>query len=203
VAAAKDLVNKNPADPYAHLQLSLSFWDSGQFRPSFEELAQAANLAGPFNRAFFTKAAEEFKSREAWVATAGINIRLYTTYQKDPLPKDVEENLHESIYKASEQKDMPLYVFFEKIDSINLPLGYIARGRYALFNGDITDAKTQLANAQKVAPDMYEVFLLQAEVDFKDGKRKDAKNILLSLSSDLGAPEWIRLMAENFLKTLQ
>jgi len=202
VAAAKDLVNKNPADPYAHLQLALALWDSGQIRPAYEALAQAANLAGPTNKDFLLKAAHEFKTREAWVAAAGINIRFLPLYRTETMPKEIEDNLHESVYKASQQKDMPLFVFFERIDAVSLPLGYVARGRYALYNGKMEDAKLQLANAQKVAPNMYEVFLLQSEVDFKDGKQANAKNILLSLSSDLGAPEWIRFMAENFLRTM-
>jgi hypothetical protein len=47
---------------------------------------------------------------------------------------------------------------------------------------------------------MYEVFLLKAELEMKAGNQKKAKEIFLSLSSDLGAPEWIRVMAENYLK---
>ena len=203
VAAAKALVNKNPGDPNTHLQLSLAFWDSNQVRPAFEELAQAANLAGPNNKDFFLKAADEFKSREAWVAAAGMYLRLAPIYQSEAMPKDVENNFHESVYKASEQKDMPLFVFFERIDNASLPLGYIARGRYALYNGELADAKTQLANAQKVKPDMYENYLLMAEIEFKEGKQAAAKKILLSLSSDLGAPDWIRFMADNYLKTMQ
>lgn len=203
VAAAQDEVNKDPGDPEAHLKLSLAYWDVDQRRLSAESLAQAANLAGPVNRDFFFKAAEDFKLREAWVPAAGMYIRLVGAYGSDELPRDVEEDFHEAIYKASEQKDMPLFVFFERIDSVDLPLGYIARGRYALFNGELQVANTQLANAEKIKPDMYEVFLLKAEIEFKSGSQADAKNILLSLSSDLGAPEWIRFMADNFLSTVK
>jgi hypothetical protein len=203
VAVAKDLVSQHPGDPNAHLQLSLAFWDAQQFRPAFESLAQAANLAGPSNRDFFVKAADEYKKREAWIPTAGMNLRIVQTYAGQQLPKDVEENFHESVYKAAEQKDMPLFVFFERVDSADLPMGYIVRGRYALYNGTIEDAKSAEAQAEKVKPDMYEVFLLKAEIDIKDKKSAEAKSILTSLSSDLGAPEWIRFMAENFLKSIQ
>ena len=98
---------------------------------------------------------------------------------------------------------MPLFVFFERIDNVDLPLGYVARGRYALFHGDAADAKAQLANAEKLQPDLYEVILLKAEIEMKLGSQSEAKTILLSLSSDLGAPEWLRFMAENLLKTIQ
>ena len=203
VAAAQEEVNKDPGDPEAHLKLSLAYWDINERRLSAESLAQAANLAGPTNRDFFFKAAEDFKLREAWVPVAASYLRLVGAYGGEKLPRDVEEDFHEAIYKAAEQKEMPLFVFFERIDNASLPLGYIARGRYALYNGEVSDAKIQLANAEKVKPDMYEVFLLKAEIELKVGNQKAAENILLSLSSDLSAPEWIRFMAENYLKTMQ
>jgi hypothetical protein len=101
------------------------------------------------------------------------------------------------------EKEMPLYVFFERIDSFDLPLGYIARGRYALYNGSVEDAKLQLANAEGIRSDMYEAFLLKAEIEMQVGSRETAKNILLSVSSDLGAPLWVREMATELLKNIQ
>ncbi len=203
VAAASDAVSKNPGDPHAHLSLSLALWDADQPAPSMQELAQAANLAGPANKDFFLKAAEEFKAREAWVPAAGMYLRLAPISQDGKLTVEQEEALHEAIYKAAEKKDMPLFVFFERIDNLDLALGSIARGRYALHNGSLDDARLHLANAEKVKPDMFEVFLLKAEVEMKSGNNNVVKPILLSLSSDLGAPEWIRLMADTFLKTME
>jgi tetratricopeptide (TPR) repeat protein len=203
VNANMEQVKKDPGNPEAHLKLSLALWDSKQIRPAMEELAQAANLAGPANKEFLAKAATEFKNREAWVPAAGMYLRLIPIYRGDKLPKELEENMYEAIYKSAEQKDMPLFVFFERIDNASLPLGYIARGRYALYNGTPEDAKAQLANAQKVKPDLYENYLLMAEIEFKTGNQTDAKKILLSLSSDLGAPEWIRFMAENYLSSMK
>ncbi len=203
VAAAQELVNQNPGDPNAHLKLALALWDAKEMRAAIDELAQSANLAGPNNKEFLLNAAQEFKQREAWVPAAGMYLRLVPTYRAQGLPKNIENDFHEAVYKSAEQKDMPLFVFFERIDNASLPLGYIARGRYALFNGDLQDAKVQLANAEKLKPDMYEMFLLKAEIEMKSGSQTEAKNILLSLSSDLGAPEWIRFMAENYLRKIQ
>jgi len=45
--------------------------------------------------------------------------------------------------------------------------------------------------------------LLNAETEMKLGNPTEAKKILLSLSSDPRTPEWIRVMAENYLKTIQ
>lgn len=203
IAAASEAVANDPANPDTHLRLALAYWDAEEKRPAMEELAQSANLAGPTNRDFFLKAAEEFKTREAWTPAAGMYLRLVSSYSGEELPENIEEDLHEAVYKASEQKEMPLFVFFERIDSADLPLGYIARGRYALFNGKIEDATSQLNNAAKVKPDMYEVFLLRAEIAVKSENFSEARGILLSLSSDLGAPEWIRFFANNLLSTIQ
>jgi tRNA A-37 threonylcarbamoyl transferase component Bud32 len=203
VATAMEEVANDPANPDAHLRLALAYWDAGEKRLATEELAQSANLAGPTNREFFLKAAEEFKGREAWIPASGMYLRLVSAYSGDELPEDIENDFHEAVYKASEQKEMPLFVFFERIDSANLPLGYIARSRYALFNGKLEDAKVQLNNAAKARPDMYEVFLLRSEIAVKSKDFDTAKSTLLSLASDLGAPEWIRFFANNLLSTLQ
>ena len=203
ITAAIDAVAKDPGDPNAHLGLALAYWDAGEKRLAAEELAQSANLAGPTNRDIFAKAAAEFKSREAWIPAAGMELRLVSAYTGENLPKNVEEDFHEAVYQAAEDKEMPLFVFFERIDSANLPMGYIARGRYSLFNGKIEDANAQLNNASKAKPDMYEVFLLRAEIAIKTKDLNTANNTLLSLSSDLGAPEWIRLFANNLLSTIQ
>jgi len=35
------------------------------------------------------------------------------------------------------------------------------------------------------------------------GSQEEAKKILSSITSDLETPEWIRFMAENYLKNIQ
>jgi serine/threonine protein kinase len=204
VSAATELVTKNPGDPNAHLALSLALWDAKEIPASVQELAQASNLASPNDREFFLTAAREFKAREAWIPTAGLYMRVAPTIRNDENgPNSVRGELFEAVYKASAEKDMPLFVFFERIDNFDLPLGYVSRGRYALYNGSMEDAKAQLENAKKLKPDMYEVFLLEAEIEMKDGNNDAAKPILLSLSSDLKAPDWVRVMADTFLKTME
>lgn len=203
VAAALAAVKQNPGDPNAHLQLSLALWDDGQKVASYEALAQAANLAGPANEEFYVTAAQEFRKREAWISSAGMYMRLAGIYRGDEMPEDMREGLRESVYKAAGEKDMPLFVFFERVDTFDLPIGFVIRGRYALYNGSVDDAKLQLANAEKIRTDLYEAYLLKAEIEMKVGSLETAKTILISLSSDLGAPVWIRDMAAELLKTIE
>jgi serine/threonine protein kinase len=201
VNAAQELVNKNPGDPNAHLQLAIALWDVKEIHPALDELTQAANLAGPDNQEFLLNAAQKFKRREAWIPAAGMYLRLASMYRVQDMPTEMENDFHEAIYKSAEQKDMPLFVFFDRVDNADPRLGFVARGRYALYNGELADARIQLANAEKLKPDMYEVIFLKAEIEMKTGNQAEAKTILFSLSSDPGLPRWLRLMTEDYLKT--
>jgi serine/threonine protein kinase len=202
IAAAKALVEKNPSDPDAHLELALAYWDAKQPRLALEAITQAANLAGAANREFFISAGNRFREHEGWVAAAGMYLRAVQTYPSGDVPPDLLTSFSEAVYKSAEQPDMPLFLFFERIDRIDQPLGFVARGRHALFNGTIQDAKFNLEQVKRIKPDSYEASLLEAEIDYKDGHHELAKPILISLASDLGAPEWIRIMADNYLKSM-
>ncbi|MBI5842969.1 MAG: protein kinase [Chloroflexi bacterium] len=204
IVTAKDLVQKNPNDPDAHLQLALAYWDAGQPRPAFDELAQAADLAGVDARDFFIKAGDKFKAREAWAAAGGMYLRAMQTYPSgEEAPEELRGNFHETVYKAADQPDMPLFLFFDRIDRVDQPFGYVARGRHALYNGTLEDAKLNLDRVKHDKPGMFEVILLEAEINMKEGHPELARPLLISLSSSPGIPDWIRVMAESFLKSMQ
>jgi thioredoxin-like negative regulator of GroEL len=196
------MVAKNPNDPDAHFQLALAFWDAHQQRSALEELTQAANLAGKDNRDFFRKAADKFKSREAWGAAASMYLHLLQTYPNDNAPEDVMNDFSEAVYKSADQADTTLFLFFDRIDRVNKPLGLVARGRRSLFAGAIDDANIQMEGALKINPDFPEASLLKSEIAIKTNHPDIAKPILLTLADNSGAPDWIRAMAGDFLKTI-
>jgi len=202
IKIAQELAVKNPNDPDAHLTLSLALWDSKEVRPAMEQLLKAFNLAGPDNKDFLFRAAEKFVQREAWIPAASIYLRL-TLLHKQEMPKELTNNFHEAVYKSAEQKDAPLFISFDRIENIDPPLGYIARARHALGQGNIEEAKMQAEAAEKIKPGMYEALMLKAEIAIKTKNQEDAKKIMLSLTSDPEVPEWLRIMAENNLKTIQ
>ncbi len=203
VVMAMELVAKNPNDPDSHLTLSIALWDAKEIRPAIDELGQAVNLAGPDNREFLRKAADKFAAREAWGAAAGLYLRTASTYYNQSLPRDLEDRIHESAYKAAEQKDMQFVELFKQVDTFNPALGHVVRGRLALHQGNIEEAKAQMANAEKLIPSMPEAKLLKAEIEMKMGSVKEAKDTLLALPPNPETPEWIRIMAENYLKIIQ
>ena len=76
ITAAKDAVVKNPQDPNAHLQLAFAYWEAKQVRQSTDSMKEALTLAGPDNKEFLQQAAEGFKQREAWVASAAVYVHI-------------------------------------------------------------------------------------------------------------------------------
>jgi hypothetical protein len=65
------------------------------------------------------------------------------------------------------------------------------------------EAIVEMASAEKINPDMPEIPLLKAEYEMKMSNQAEAKNTLLALTSRPDVPEWIRIMAENYLKLIQ
>ena len=65
------------------------------------------------------------------------------------------------------------------------------------------EAKKQLERVKQIKPDMQEIPLLEAEIAMKEGDNQKAKTLLSMLTSNNSTPEWIRIMAENYLKTIQ
>jgi cytochrome c-type biogenesis protein CcmH/NrfG len=202
VRIAQEEVAKQPEDPDTHLTLALALWDSQEVRPAIDELNQAINLAGLNNQEFLTKAAEKFVKREAWMPASVAYLRLASIYGKD-IPLEIENNFHEAVYKASEQKDAQLNLYFDRAEKIDKPISAVARGRQALFQGNVDAAKKQAAAAESLKPNMPEAKMLNAEIAMKTNNKEEAKKIMLDLASDPKTPEWLRIMAERHLKLIK
>jgi serine/threonine protein kinase/Flp pilus assembly protein TadD len=202
VAAARERVTQNPNDPDAHLDLALALWDAKETRPAFDELTQAFTLAGPENKEFLNKAGEKFMRREAWLPAASAYLRLASTFGKD-VPPDVRGNLHESVYKAAEQPEAQNSLIFDRLQKVDEPMYVVARGRYALFQGNPEEAMKLTDEADALQPGMHEVMMLRAEIALKTNNKEEAAKLLTALTSDPATPEWIRIMAEHHLKLIQ
>jgi tRNA A-37 threonylcarbamoyl transferase component Bud32 len=203
LAAAMDLVAKNPSDPDAHLNLSLALWDAKDARMAFEETRQAATLADQNAPGFFTKAGNEYHQREAWVLASVMYAHLVPIYYTNKnMPKDVQNNQHEAAYRSPEQMSMFDPKYFQHSGTPTAPLAVLVDGRQALLNGNIPEAKKQLKRVKQIKPDMQEIPLLEAEIAMKEGNNARAHELLNVLITDQTTPEWIRIMAENYLKTI-
>lgn len=205
IQAAYEQVRTNPDDPNAHLQLSLAFWDAGLDLPAIEEYGQASNLAGPANQDFYLKAARDYQSRSAWHLAAGMYLRVMPMQlaKQGVIDEETKQAFRESAYKAAPRNDFPLIVPFDQLGKIQFDFFNIVRGRHELYNGDITDAETYLAIADRSAELLPEVYLLKAEIAIKKGNTQEATMILEAIAKDTNLPSWLRAMAEEYLKTIQ
>ena len=204
VTMARELVAKNPNDPQTHLTLSLALLDVQDMRAAFEEARQAATLADQNSPDFFIQAGNEYHKRQAWVLATVMYAHLVPIYypNKD-MPEDVQNNQHEAAYKSPEQMNMFDPKYFEHSGTPTMPLAVLADGRRALLNGNIPEAKRQLERLKQTMPNMQEIPLLEAEIAMKEGDNQKAKALLSILTANNSTPEWIRIMAENYLKTIQ
>ncbi|MBV6396822.1 MAG: Serine/threonine-protein kinase PknD [Anaerolineales bacterium] len=204
VLEALALVEANPRDPEANLQLSLAYWDNGQIVPAYQALNTAANLADPMNRSFFLEAARQYAEREGWVASAAMYLRSIRTLPPNAvIPAELEAGMHEAVYKAAVFPDVTDFLPFDSIARVDQPIALIAQGRSALSSGDTVQARDYLNQAKSLNPNMAEISLLESEILVREGSRDAAQQLLQGLSADLGISDWIRALADQYLLQLQ
>ncbi len=203
VATAQAAFNQNPNDPNAALSLSLADWDAGQTQQSVEALATAANLAGSSNTQFFNNAGDQFKQRQAWLSAAAMYLRAVKSFGfGGKPPQDLVDNYHEAIYQASVQPNIQSYLPFSSLSSVEQPMAMVAEARYDFYNGNPSQAQVLLNQVKQIRPGMPEASLLQAEIDAKNGKTFEAKQLLQILIGDLNAADWVRAYAQNYLNEI-
>jgi len=188
---------QNPDDPFAQLDLALTFWDADMQRPAYETLNHAADL-GAENIDFLMEAGRQFHSREAWIASAAMYLRVYKRIGvRGDIPGEVLTNFHEAVFKAAPNPELEAtYPLIEEIMRVDQPIGLIAQSRHAYYNGRFDDAQVALNQVKQLAPNMYEATLLEGEMNVIEERYDVAKLLLQPLMADLNAPEWIRIMAE-------
>ena len=198
IATALNGVNQNPNDPQAGLELSLAYWDAGEPRLVLLTLAKAADLAGLNNTQFFVNAGDQFKQRQAWIATAAMYLRaLKSLGPAEKPPADLVTNFHEAIYNAAASPDMPSYLPFADLGRVEQPITLVAQARHLYYNGDPDQAHQTLNQVKVLKPHMPEASLLEAEMDATEGKTFEAKQTLNILLADLNTPDWVREAAQT------
>jgi hypothetical protein len=203
VSTAQEIFNTHPSDPTAALNLSLSLWDSGQIRRCLDALATSATLAGATNTQFFSSAGDQFKQRQAWLPAAAMYFRAIKSLGFGGKPSaDMTNNYHQAIYQASVQPDIQSYLPFTSLSNVEQPMAMVAEARYDLYNGNPSQAQTFLNQVKQIRPGMPEASLLQAEIDAKNGKTFEAKQLLQILIGDLNAADWVRAYAQNYLNEI-
>ena len=203
VSTAQEIFNTHPSDPTAALNLSLALWDSGQIQRCLDALATSATLAGATNTQFFSNAGDQFKQRQAWLPAAAMYFRAIKSLGFGGKPTaDMQNNFHQALYQASVQPDIESYLPFTSLSTVEQPITMVAEARHDLYNGNPSQAQTLLNQVKQIRPGMPEASLLQAEMDAKNGKTFEAKQLLQILIGDLNAADWVRAYAQNYLNEI-
>ncbi|HUI90028.1 MAG TPA: serine/threonine-protein kinase [Anaerolineales bacterium] len=203
VATAQGALTQNPGDPNAALNLSLAYWDAGQNRQSLVALSNAASLAGQSNTQFFSDAGDQFKQRQAWLPAAAMYLRAVKSLGFGGKPtQDMVDNYHQALYQAAAQPDIQSYLPFTSLSDVEQPMAMVAEARYDFYNGNPSQAQILLNQVKQIRPGMPEASLLQAEMDAKNGKTFEAKQLLQILIGDLNAADWVRAYAQNYLNEI-
>jgi len=199
VREARRNADANPDDSFAQLELALAFWDADMQRPAYETLTRAADL-GSEDIDFLVEAGRQFQTREAWIASAALYLRVHNRIGiRGDVPEEIVMNFHEAIYKAASNPELEVtYPLIEETMRIDQPIGLVAQARHDFYGGRFDDAQVALNKVKQLEPNMYEAALLEAEMDFIEGRNEAAKLRLQPLMADLNAPEWVRIMAEVF-----
>ena len=197
VLEAQRRADQNPGDPFAQLELALALWDADMQRPAYETLNHAADL-GAENIDFLMEAGRQFHSREAWIASAAMYLRIYKQIGiRGDVPEEVLTNFHEAVFKAAPNPELEAtYPLIEEIMRVDQPIGLIAQARHAYYSGRFDDAQVSLNKVKQLAPNMPETTLLEGEVNVIEERYDAAKLLLQPLMANLEVSEWIRVMAE-------
>ena len=203
VQEAQRRVDENPEDPVAQLDLALAFWDAGMQRPAYETLNRAADLAGD-DRGFLAEAGNQFHMRQAWIASATMYLRfIKSAGQGGEVPDEILNNFHEAVYMAAPQPELDLtFPLVEDIMNVDKFIGLVAQSRFAYYTGRLEEGRELLNQVKRFKPGFPEASLLEAEYAMAEKRFEEAKLILQPLVADPDTPEWIRVMAEEFINRI-
>jgi tRNA A-37 threonylcarbamoyl transferase component Bud32/tetratricopeptide (TPR) repeat protein len=198
IATALGELSQNPQDPQANLKLSLAYWDAGNTGLSLTALAKAADLADPNNIQFFMEAGDQFKQRQAWIATTAMYLRAIKSFGiGGKPPADLITNYHQALYNASVSPDLFSNLPAADLERVEQPIALVAQARHWYYNGNADQAHQILNRVKVLRPHMPEASLLEAEMDATEGKTFEAKQILNILLADLNTPDWVGEMAQT------
>ena len=203
VQEAQRRVDENPEDPVAQLDLALAFWDAGMQRPAYETLNRAADLAGD-DRGFLAEAGNQFHMRQAWIASATMYLRFIESVgYSGGVPEEILNNFHEAVYMAAPQPELDLtFPLVEDIMNVDKFIGLVAQSRFAYYTGRLEEGRELLNQVKRFKPGFPEASLLEAEYAMAEKRFEEAKLILQPLVADPDTPEWIRVMAEEFINRI-
>lgn len=192
------LVNEDPENPDAWLELAASHWMEGNIQEGRDALNQAIELAGD-NPDFLFNTAEMLASAQFWVEAAHLYLDGILRFHPDDVPRELRNRLSEAAFWAADQPEAEGEIPIPRIAEVDSALERVVKARYQFYHGDPGDAERILEEVlTKIKPGMPEAMLLQAEIFYGWADQEAALNIIFELLGRDDIPDWIR----NYLELL-
>ena len=198
---ARALVEANPEDPWAHLDLADALIAAGKY-DEIEEQMQAAMQYSNDNPEVYMRAAEILTKHNIYLYAVDIYLAAINL-PGGPSFEDVSGQIAEAMYVSAVGPEAIPHLENMAADLDPLMME-IARVRNTLHTEDREVARFQLANLREEYQDSSEVLLLEAEILYIFGDVEEAIGHWEMLVEDESTPFWVRKQARSFiLKTNQ
>ena len=200
IQAAEKAVEQNPDDLDVQFGLVMVYWEAGRPRQAYEALNVYVQKAGPDAGERYFEAGDVFSAREAWTPAAMMYYHAVAAFRRSGgVPEELNDSFHEAVYKAASQPESIDLVQFDALSRVDEPIAFIAQARHALYTDRPDESRGFLEQARRVAPNMLEIALLDAEWNQRTGHRPEAIRIFEEIINDDAAPDWIFEFADEAL----
>jgi Tfp pilus assembly protein PilF len=194
-------MEQNPQDPMAHYELALALSGEGQVDAAMDEYRVALDLGGE-NYDFYMTVGGDLAGRGAWPEAAMAYLRLAQVHPA-PLPQEMGDALHESLYEAARSAELFNLISLEDIAAIDPTLGGVVRARYVLYNEGPVRAQAVITVVLEHNAENPDARLVQAEIFIETGAVDRARAMLEELLREENLPEWIRVRAQPLFDQTQ
>jgi hypothetical protein len=194
-------VEKNPDDPYAHLDLAIALGKVNRMQEAIGQLNRAADLAGD-DMDFFINAGDRLAEINFWPGVALMDLRLVRLQMPD-VPDESRNRLHQSVYFAFENPLAPQMIAFNEIGTLDEPLSLVAQAQFAMYvKNDLASARSVIDKLKNTKDSLPEIGLLEGQLALQNDNPEQAKRLLAGLESDSSLPQWIRDEADSMLNNI-
>ncbi len=202
--AAKSLVEENPDDPIAHLQLGIALIENDQHLEGYHEIRLSSELAAQ-DRPLLIGAGLTLERLSRPLGAVILYLRAAENLRpKTPGAEFLFESLRRSVYYGFADPLAPEIIPYDTLKKFDAALAMIAEARHNIIvhPDDIQPTQNMLAEWRKNQPGMAEIELLQGELLLTYGKPEEARQILNGLTQRPDLPPWVAQQARELLSQI-
>ncbi len=197
MSIAKRMVEENPDDPQAYLELGIAFFDTGQSRAGEEAFKTAIDLSDG-SADVYLKVLEILNEKELWLNAAQAYVEFFAEHP-DQLEGGEIDNFHRAAYISSSFPVAEEYIPISDVKNIDPVFEQVLKARYILFNSSPERAQFVLDETFAEIPEVSEAALLQAEIYNSQGQLDAAREILEVMLKSEGLPFWMNEFIEEYI----